>query len=158
MFDYLPFLAALSSSRLVVCLLVCWPVYLCEKVTFRVSNLPKTYLKSTYLLTYLCDSSANSGSSDSSERSDSSDSYDGSNISDSSDRRTFYLKQLFFSHNKNYKKCHQLTFFFFTKKTLFYQKTFCLPKNVIHQKKMSTKSIFTKNFFHPKKNFLEKKI
>ena len=45
----------------------------------------KTFLKPTYLLTYLCDSSARSDSSDSSDSSDRSDSSNSNDSSDSSD-------------------------------------------------------------------------
>ena len=65
------FLAALSSSRnLNVGWLVILLVDLCEEITYRVLNGIKTYLKPTYLHTYLCHSNDGSDISESSDKSD----------------------------------------------------------------------------------------
>ena len=66
----------------------------------------KTYLKPTYIPTYLCDSCDSCDSSDSSKSNDSSYSY----CSDSSDQQTFLSPKNFF-RQKNYKT-------FFPKKNL----------------------------------------
>ena len=70
----------------------------------------KTYLKPTYLITYLCDRSASSASSDSSDVSDIIDSSQSSERSDTSDQKvrfqqknllfTIFFLQYYFLHQK----------------------------------------------------------
>ena len=86
------FLAAQSSSRrLVVCRSVCLSVIFLNKWPFEHQMVTKTYLKPTYLPTYLCDSF------------DSSDSSDSCDNSDSSDQKTCFFKQEnFIFHKKTF--------------------------------------------------------
>ena len=105
------FLAAPSSSRcLVVGLSVWWSVSplvrssetFLKKCPLEYQIVTKTYLKPTYLSTYLCDSSDNSGSSDSSHSRDKKMFY----------QKTFFPKQLFVTKNcyfKGKKLVSQLT-------------------------------------------------
>ena len=67
-----------------------------KKLFLEYQMLTKTYLKPTYLPTYLCDSSY---SSDSSDCSDSSDSSDSSDDSDSSNQKNYFHKKPFFTKN-----------------------------------------------------------
>ena len=100
-----------------------------KKLPLEYQGVTKTYLKLTYLLTYLCDRSASSDSSDSSDVSDSSDSSQSSERSDTSDtndQKVLFHQQLFFSP------------FFFSQKKYF-------NKNLLHQKKLWKKKLFFTN-------------